>query len=143
MHRKKLIERDTNGVCFNEFEHISASHPPVLAATHMDVTSRNDGPFLGKVYDPNTDTFSLPPPTAALTASEESITRGESVKLTWETAHAVSAEIDHDVGAVTPAGGSVDVTPLETKTYTLAATGAEGTTPATAQVTVRVTKPTE
>ena len=27
----------------------------------MEVTDRNDGPFIGKTYDPETDTFSDPP----------------------------------------------------------------------------------
>ena len=58
MH-KKIIELRSNR-CIHEFEYFGAT-APVLAASHMDVTSRTDGPFLGKVYDQATDTFSDPP----------------------------------------------------------------------------------
>ena len=61
MYHKKIIELDSNNACFHEFEYSSETKAPVLAASHMDVTSRTDGPFLGKVYDQATDTFSDPP----------------------------------------------------------------------------------
>ena len=138
MPRKAFIQLNDAGVCFHEFEYSCAAEPAVGTGL-MDVTARNDGPFLGKEYDPESDTFSYPP-TAALEASEESIKRGGSVKLAWETRHATAAEIDQGVGAVAPvAGGTRDVSPRETKTYKLTATGAAGTTPATASVTVEVT----
>ena len=60
-HSKKIIELDENNLCFHEFEYYSPSKAPVLAPSHMDVTSRTDGPFLGKVYEAATDTFSDPP----------------------------------------------------------------------------------
>ena len=62
MHTQKIIELDDNNCCFHEFEYRSESKAPVLSATHMDVTDRQDGPFIGKIYDPQTDTFSDPPP---------------------------------------------------------------------------------
>ncbi len=77
--------------------------------------------------------------TANLSASSPRIAAGQSVTLTWSTANALSAIIDNGVGAVTPvAGGSKSVSPTADTTYTLTATGAAGTTPATASVTVRV-----
>lgn len=106
----------------------------------MDVTARNDGPWLGKVYDRNADTFAWPEPTAELTVSASSIERGESVTLSWETAHAVRAEIDQGVGVLDPVeGGEVEVSPARTTTYELTATGREGTTQATVRRRVTVT----
>ncbi len=60
MHHKKIIELDSNNACIHEFEYFGAT-APVLAESHMDVTDRTDGPFLGKVYEQATDTFSDPP----------------------------------------------------------------------------------
>ena len=136
---KRFVKLDTDNrvVGYLEYKDVRGGWNPGL----LDVTARSDGPWLGKVYDQASDTFSCPP-TAALEASEESIERGGTVKLAWKTGHATAAEIDHGVGAVDPvAGGSVDVSPRETKTYTLTAAGAAGTTPATASVTVEVTQP--
>ncbi len=61
MHIKKIIELDEGNRCFHEFEYQSETKAPVLAPGHMDVTARTDGPFLGKVYEAATDTFSDPP----------------------------------------------------------------------------------
>lgn len=110
----------------------------------VDVTARTDGPWLGKLYDRAADTFAWPEPTAALAASEAAIDQGGKVRLSWETEHAVSAEIAVTGGAVVHRcepveAGTVEVEPGQTYTYTLTATGRAGTTPATAQVTVTVT----
>ena len=58
MVHRKLIELE-NDLVVHEFEYFGEAAPR-LAANHMDVTSRTDGPFLGKVHDPDTDTFSFP-----------------------------------------------------------------------------------
>ena len=139
MHQKKYIQLDAGGICFHELEY-SGVEPPRAGSDLMDVTDRTDGPWLGKKYDRDANTFAWPEPTASLTVSESSIARGGKVTLTWETAHAISAEIDQGVGALTPVGGGeVEVSPERTTTYQLTATGREGTTPATARrrVTVR------
>ena len=60
MIHKKIAEIDGDGRCFHEFEYMGRT-APVLAASHVDVTSRNDGPFLGKVYKRVDDTWSDPP----------------------------------------------------------------------------------
>ena len=70
MNHKKIIELDAGGRCFHEFEYMGQSEP-VLAAGHMDVTARTDGPFRGKIYDRQTDTFSDPPPPPEETEEEE------------------------------------------------------------------------
>ena len=78
------------------------------------------------------------PPRAALAASQSSVERGRSVELRWAVANALSVEIDQGVGLV-PATGSLRVAPEASTTWTLTATGASGTTPATVMATVAVT----
>ena len=76
-------------------------------------------------------------PRASLAVSQASVERGRSVELRWSTAEAVFAAIDNGLGAVA-LSGSARVTPAETTTWTLTATGAVGTTPAVAMATVAV-----
>jgi len=77
---------------------------------------------------------SAPAPTASLTASPNSIQRGQSTTLTWETSGATDVSID-GIGAV-QASGSQQATPTESTTYTLTAKGAGGSQQATARVTL-------
>jgi YD repeat-containing protein len=77
-------------------------------------------------------------PTGTFSASPASISPGGSATLSWTSANATSAAIDNGVGAVSPvAGGSVQVSPSATTTYTLTLNGAGGQT--TLQTTVTVT----
>jgi len=78
-------------------------------------------------------------PTASLTASPNTIQRGQSTTLTWETSNATDISID-GIGAVN-ASGSQRVTPQDSTTYHLVAKGAGGTQEATARVTVTVPPP--
>ncbi|MBV9622757.1 MAG: peptidoglycan-associated lipoprotein Pal [Acidobacteria bacterium] len=78
-------------------------------------------------------------PTASLTANPETIDRGQSSTLTWQTANATDVSIE-GVGAV-QASGSQSVTPTESTTYTLSAHGPGGTQSATARVTVNAPPP--
>ena len=80
-----------------------------------------------------------PAPTATLTANPESIEKGQSATLTWQTSNATDISID-GIGAVQP-NGSQPVTPTESTTYTLTAKGAGGTQTATARVTVNQPPP--
>ncbi len=74
-------------------------------------------------------------PRATLSAAPATINKGGTATLTWTSANAVSAEIDPDVGVVTPvAGGSVQVSPEQTTTYTLTVTGSNGATVTAAAV---------
>lgn len=75
-----------------------------------------------------------PQPTASLTANPNSIQRGESTTLSWQTTNATDVSIE-GIGAVQP-NGSQQVTPTESTTYRLTARGAGGTQEATARVTV-------
>ena len=78
-------------------------------------------------------------PTASLTASPETIDRGQSSTLTWQTTNATDVSIE-GIGAV-QANGSQQVSPTESTTYTLTAKGAGGTQSATARVTVNAAPP--
>ena len=74
-------------------------------------------------------------PQVTFSANPETILSGESVSLTWETTDAESVSIDNGIG-VMDTSGSTDVSPAETTTYTLMATGPGGSTTATLTVTV-------
>ena len=60
MYYKVIAEIDASGLCFHVFAY-QGQDLPVLAANHVDVTTRTEGPFLGKVYDRKTDTWSALP----------------------------------------------------------------------------------
>ena len=76
-----------------------------------------------------------PSPTAELSATPSVISAGDQVTLKWQTSNATSVSIDNGVGTV-PTTGVKTVTPSETTTYHLTATGDGGTADATATVTV-------
>lgn len=76
-----------------------------------------------------------PSPTAELSATPSVISAGDQVTLKWQTTNANSVSIDNGVGTV-PTAGVKTVTPGETTTYHLTATGDGGTADATATVTV-------
>ncbi len=78
-------------------------------------------------------------PTASLTASPNTIDKGQSTTLTWQTTNATDISLD-SVGAV-QASGSQSVTPPDSTTYTLTAKGPGGTQTATARVTVNPPPP--
>jgi peptidoglycan-associated lipoprotein len=75
-----------------------------------------------------------PTPTASLTASPQTILRGQSSTLSWETENATDVTIDL-LGKVTERGSEI-VNPLQSTTYHLTATGPGGTAQANAQVVV-------
>lgn len=78
-------------------------------------------------------------PTATLTASPDTIDKGQSSTLTWQVSNATDVGID-GIGAVQPSG-TQQVTPAATTTYTLTAKGPGGTQTATATVTVNAPAP--
>jgi peptidoglycan-associated lipoprotein len=81
-----------------------------------------------------------PQPTASLTASPDTVDKGQSSTLTWQTANATDVNIDQGVGTV-QASGSKQVSPTDSTTYTLTAKGDGGTQTATARVTVNAPAP--
>src|SRR5205823_2412364 len=69
-----------------------------------------------------------PAPTCTLTATPSSINQGFSSTLLWTTTNnPTSSSIDNGIGSVNPAGGSINVSPATTTTYTLTVTNTAGT----------------
>lgn len=91
-----------------------------------------------------TTTVSTTSPTQTLItqfyANPASITAGQSSTLIWVTQGATSVTISPNVGTVNPSG-SVSVSPTATTTYTLTATGPNGTVNQSATITVGSTTP--
>ena len=75
-----------------------------------------------------------PSPTAAISVSPDTIQKGQSSTLTWQTSNATDVSID-GIGAVQPSG-SQQVSPADSTTYHLTAKGAGGTQDATTRLTV-------
>ncbi len=74
---------------------------------------------------------------ASFTAEPRNLRPGESTRLNWLVEGAESVTISPEPGAVDPNSGNVEVTPSQTTTYTLTATGPDGQ-PVTATVVVTV-----
>jgi RHS repeat-associated protein len=64
-------------------------------------------------------------PTVVITADPDAIQIGEVSTLTWSSSNADSCIIEPDIGSVA-ANGSTTVSPVDTTTYTITATGPEG-----------------
>ena len=77
----------------------------------------------------------LPEPSAWLHASPAAISSGEASTLSWSCENAQNCSITPDIGTV-ESTGTLTVTPLQTTTYMLSATGTCGTATAEAAVTV-------
>jgi peptidoglycan-associated lipoprotein len=73
-------------------------------------------------------------PTASLSADPNTVDKGQSTTLTWQTTNATDVSID-GIGPVDPSG-SRKVTPADSTTYHLVAKGSGGNQDATARVTV-------
>src|SRR5512141_1919566 len=78
-------------------------------------------------------------PTASLTANPNTVDKGGSTTLTWQTSNATDVSID-GIGAV-QANGSQSVSPTDSTTYHLTAKGSGGTQEATARLTVTQAPP--
>ena len=75
----------------------------------------------------------------SLSASPTSITAGDTPTLSW-TSNATTTTIDHGVGTVVGASGTVGVDPTSTTTYTITGT-TDGFSAATASATLTVSPP--
>ena len=90
-------------------------------------------------YNQTTVTVTNPPPTATLSASPSSITRGGSSTLSWSSTNATSCTgSNFSTGGAT--SGHVSVSPAQTTTYTGSCTGAGGTSNFNAAVSVTCTE---
>jgi len=83
-----------------------------------------------------------PAPTVNLTAEPSTIEKGQSVTLSWTSQNATDLSLDPGVGKV-QAQGSTTVSPLDSTTYTLTASGPGGSQTATARVTVTAPPPSQ
>jgi len=79
-------------------------------------------------------------PTVSLQASPTSINKGDSTTLSWTSTDATQLTVSPDVGAVT-AQGSTKVTPSDSTTYTITASGPGGSADSSARVTVAAPLP--
>src|ERR1700758_3096222 len=75
-----------------------------------------------------------PAPTASISVDPNTIEKGGSASLTWQTSNATDVSID-GIGAV-QATGSQSVSPADSTTYHLVAKGAGGSQEATTRLTV-------
>jgi peptidoglycan-associated lipoprotein len=86
-----------------------------------------------------TGTFTPPPstvkPTVTIAADKTSVNKGESARLTWTSTDAQNVSIAPEVGAVTPQG-STSVTPPESTTYSITASGPGGNADASVRISV-------
>jgi hypothetical protein len=77
----------------------------------------------------------IPPPQVSISANPPSIKGGESSVLTWTSTHADTCSIEPDLGSVAPNGSRI-VSPQESTTFTITASGAGGSTSASVTITV-------
>jgi len=79
-------------------------------------------------------------PTVTLQANPTTINKGDAATLSWSSTNATQLTISPEVGAVAPEG-STKVTPSESTTYTVTASGPGGTADSTVRVTVGAAPP--
>jgi peptidoglycan-associated lipoprotein len=75
-----------------------------------------------------------------LQANPTTINKGDATTLSWSSTNATQLTISPEVGAVAPEG-STKVTPSESTTYTVTASGPGGTADSTVRVTVGAAPP--
>jgi len=81
-----------------------------------------------------------PAPTVTLTAEPSTVEKGQSATLSWSSQNATDLDLEPGVGKV-QASGSNSVTPQDSTTYTITATGPGGSTTQSARVTVTIPPP--
>jgi RHS repeat-associated protein len=82
-----------------------------------------------------------PTPTVSISAEPATILAGEFATLSWQSTHGQQVVIDNGIGSV-GTSGSITVSPTQTMTYTIMASGLGGTATDTATVTVVHPEPT-
>jgi peptidoglycan-associated lipoprotein len=79
-------------------------------------------------------------PTVSISADRTAINKGESAKLSWTTTDATNVSIAPEVGAVT-AQGTTTVTPADSTTYSITASGPGGSADANVRISVNAPAP--
>jgi peptidoglycan-associated lipoprotein len=131
-----LFDRDnsskhTRSTPLNLQKSVFVSFALLLALTTLPGCKKKQGPTAEETAPPSPTS---PAPTAVLKATPTVISAGDQVQLSWRTMDATSVSID-GLGDV-PTAGVKTVTPTQSTTYHLTATGPGGTVEASADVTV-------
>ncbi len=100
------------------------------AKPYTPPTSTPTGPMA-----PNTDNSSMKPTVLQFSVEPSVVERGQAATLRWSLNNSTSITIDNGIGDVQSTGNR-RITPNETTTYRLNASGPNGTVSATATVTV-------
>jgi len=79
-------------------------------------------------------------PTVTLQAAPTTINKGDTATLTWSSTNATQLSISPEVGTVSPEG-STKVSPSDSTTYVITATGPGGSADASARVTLSAPPP--
>ena len=108
----------------------------------MFVAACNKKPLTTTDRTPAAAPAPSPRPTITFQADPTSIAKGETSTLSWSTTNATQVTIAPEVGTVT-AEGSTKVTPADSVTYTLSASGPGGSADASVRITIAEAAPTE
>ena len=112
------IDQGVGSVAVNGTVNVSPTE-----TTTYTITATGPG---GTTTQSVTVTVTHPPPAVSITADPENIYIGESTHLSWISSNAESVTIDQGIGSVA-VNGTMNVSPAETTTYTITATGPGGT----------------
>jgi peptidoglycan-associated lipoprotein len=111
-------------------------------AASLFVAACNKKPLTTTDRTPAAAPAPTPRPTITFQADPTSIAKGESSTLSWSTTNATQVTIAPQVGTVT-AEGSTKVTPSDSVTYTLSASGPGGSADASVRITIAEPAPAE
>ncbi len=106
---------------------------PVETTTYTIVAA---GPN-GTATDEVTVTVNNPGPVVTFNADPEAIILGDSTTLSWTTEYADTCVIEPEIGSI-DLNGSLIISPTESTTYTITATGSGGTTTQSVLVSVNI-----
>lgn len=127
------INRGIGTVALNGTRTVSPS-----ATTTYTITVTGSG---GTVTATTTVKVNVGPPVITFSASPTTIQAGQSSTLNWTTVSATSVTIEPQIGS-TELAGSATIFPSQTTIYTLAATGAGGTSNSQVEIQVQALAPT-
>ena len=111
----------------------------VAVAFVFIMTGCHNRPVVAK-KDTTPPTITQPSPSATLSVTPDTVDRGQTAELSWNTQNASTVTIE-GIGTVS-SSGSRKVTPASSTTYHLTASGAGGSTDASARITVNIPQDT-
>lgn len=113
-----------------------------LLAMSLIGTACRHHPVTGSVPTPPQTAPAAAKPTVTLQASPTMVQKGQGSTLTWNSTNATTLSIAPGVGSVAPEG-STQVSPTESTTYTITASGPGGEAEQSVRVTVSEPAPVE